>query len=157
MIQRKQTIYLFLAALLCFATWFFPVATYERASDIFEFRTTGLFAADGTELEDIGVKIPFSIILSVLGAALFATIFLFKHRVRQQRFVRGTYLLMLGIIAFLFITDNSMQSYLTQGGGTVSTYGPSFFMPLVVLALAFMAERGIKADEALVRSADRLR
>ena len=74
-----------------------------------------------------------------------------------MRFVRGTYLLMLGVIAFLFITDNSMRAYLERSGEVVSSYGPSFFFPMVVLVLAFLAERGIRKDEELVRSVDRLR
>jgi len=157
MLQRKQSLFLLLAALLCFATWLFPVASYDRGSEHFDFRTYGLYAADGTELLDIGVKVPFSILLSVLGVGLLVTIFLYKDRKRQQRFVRSTYLLLLGISVFLFITDNSMRSYLEQGGDTINHLGVSFFLPIVALVLAFLAERSIKADEDLVRSVDRLR
>jgi len=157
MLQRKQSLFLLLAALLCFATWFFPVASYDRGSEHFDFRTYGLYAADGTELLDVGVKVPFSILLSVLGVGLLVTIFLYKDRKRQQRFVRSTYLLLLGISVFLFITDNSMRSYLEQGGSVISHLGLSFYFPIVALVLAFLAERSIKADEDLVRSVDRLR
>jgi hypothetical protein len=38
-----------------------------------------------------------------------------------------------------------------------ASYGLSFVLPIVALVLSFMAERAIKADEELVRSADRLR
>ena len=155
--QRKQSIFLFMAALLSFATWLFPVVTYERASDAFSFCTTGLFTQDGATVADVGVKVPFAIVLTVLGVALLAIILLFKDRPRQVRFLRGTYLVMLGVIAFLFITDNSIEGYLEQGGTVVSHYGASFFLPLGVLLFAFLAERAIKADEALVKSADRLR
>jgi hypothetical protein len=155
--QRKQSVFLLLAAMLAFATWLFPVATYEVGERAYEFRTTGLFVDDGVELADRAMKIPFSIILSVLGTALLVTIALYNNRPRQMRFVRGTYLLMLGVIAFLFITDNSMQAYLEGIGEVESNYGPSFFMPMLILPLAFMAERAIRADEELVRSTDRLR
>lgn len=157
MLQRKQSLFLLLAALLCFATWLFPVATYERAAEAFEYRTTGLFRSDGTELEDIGLKVPFAIILSVLGAAFLVTIFLYNNRPRQKRFVRSSYLLMLGVITFLFITGNSMRTYLDQGGVTTRTFGVAFFLPIIALVVAFLAERAIKADEELVRSVDRLR
>lgn len=157
MLQRKQSLFLLLAALLCFATWLFPVAGYERGTEHFDFRTYGLYTADGTALNDVGMKIPFAVLLSVLGAGLLVTIFLYKDRKRQQRFVRSTYLLLLGICVFLFITDNSMHSYLEQGGNTTKQLGLSFYFPIVALLLAFMAERSIKADEDLVRSVDRLR
>jgi hypothetical protein len=64
----------------------------------------------------------------------------------------------LGAIAFLFITDNSISSFLEDGVGRVSSsYGVSFFLPLATLLFSFLAERAIRADEALVRNADRLR
>jgi len=155
--QRKQTVFLVLAGLLCFATWLFPVATYERAQDSFTFRTSGLWTATGTELTDVAMKVPFHIILSLLGAALLFSGFLYGNRPRQIRFVRGTYVLMLGVIAFLFVTDNSLRAYLQQGGTVISHYGASFYFPLAVIVLAVLAERSIRADEALVKSVDRLR
>ncbi|MCB0770383.1 MAG: DUF4293 domain-containing protein [Flavobacteriales bacterium] len=155
--QRKQSVFLLVAAMLAFATWLFPVATYEVGERTFEFWTTGLYVDGGAEFTDRALKIPFSIILSVLGAAMLVTIALYRNRPRQMRFVRGTYLLVLGVIAFLFITDNSMQAYLEGIGEVDSNYGPSFFMPMIILPLAFMAERAIRSDEELVRSTDRLR
>jgi hypothetical protein len=157
MLQRKQSLFLLLAALLAAATWLFPIATYERGAEVFELRTTGLYAADGTE--DVGstVKVPFSILHSVLAATLLVTIFLYRNRPRQRRVVRGTYMLALALIAFQFITDNSTRAYLGQEGRVEGSYGLAFFLPLVVLVLMILADRGIKADEDLVRSMDRLR
>ncbi len=155
--QRKQSLFLSIAALLCLGTWLFPVTTYQRADGTFSLTTAGLFNAEGVAVTDVAVKVPFNIVLTVLGVALLVTVFLYRDRRRQMRFVRGTYLLLLGIIAFLFITDNSVKAYLEQGGAVISSYGASFFFPLVALILAVLAERSIKADEDLVRSADRLR
>ncbi|MBK9764863.1 MAG: DUF4293 family protein [Flavobacteriales bacterium] len=42
-------------------------------------------------------------------------------------------------------------------GATINHLGLSFYLPIVALVLAFLAERSIKADEDLVRSVDRLR
>jgi multisubunit Na+/H+ antiporter MnhB subunit len=155
--QRKQTVFLVLAALLAMATWAFPVATYERAQDHFTFRTNGLFDAGGKAIEEVGLKVPFHIVLTVIGVALLACVLLYANRPRQIRFVRGTYLITLATIAFLFITDNSIHTFLEPGGAVVNHYGVSFFLPLGTLIFSFLAERAIRADEALVRSADRLR
>lgn len=157
MLQRKQSLFLALAALLAFSTWLFPIATYQRGETTYELRTSGLFTSEGVEVVDVGLKMPFSIVLTLLGVALLVTVFLYKGRPRQMRFVRGTYLLMLGVIAYMFITDRSVQGYLEEGGAVSASYGLSFVLPIVALILAFMAERAIKADEELVRSADRLR
>jgi hypothetical protein len=157
MIQRKQTLYLLLASLLALSTWLAPVATYQTPGDTYELMTYGLFTTDGVEMPDAGPRMPFSIVLTILGAALFAAIFMYSNRKRQMRFVRGTYLLILAIIAFMFITDNSVQSYLGPAGRLEHQYGISFILPVISLILTFMADRAIKADEALVRSMDRLR
>lgn len=156
--QRKQTVFLALAALLALATWLFPVVTYDRGRDQFIFRTTGLVMADGTPVLDADLKAPFHVVLSVVAVALIGCIFFYGNRPRQIRFVRSTYLVTLAIIAFLFITDNSIQSYLESGGGVVvSRYGASFFLPLGILVFSVLAERSIRSDEELVRSTDRLR
>ncbi|MBL7952765.1 MAG: DUF4293 domain-containing protein [Flavobacteriales bacterium] len=155
--QRKQTVFLVVAALLAFATWAFPVASYEQAQSSYVFRTTGLYDSAGSAMNEVGLKVPFHIVLTLIGAALLAFVFFYSDRPRQIRFVRGTYLLTLATIAFLFITDNSIQTYLEPSGAVVSHYGTSFFLPLGTLLFSFLAERAIKADEELVRSADRLR
>ena len=154
MIQRKQTLFLLLAALLVLSTWLFPIASYQSTAEIYELMTYGLYTADGIKVKDADLKMPFSILLSLLALALVIAIFMYKNRPRQMRFVRGSYLLMLAIIAFMFITDNSVGAYLE---GAERTFGLSFVMPLVALVLTVMAERGIRADEKLVRSMDRLR
>ncbi len=71
--------------------------------------------------------------------------------------MRGTYLLILATIAFMFITDNSVKAYLGPDGQVDHSYGLSFVMPIIALILTFLADRGITADEKLVRSMDRLR
>jgi hypothetical protein len=157
MIQRKQSLFLALAAMLSFATWFFPVSTYVRGEEQFIFMTQGLIGPDGIALEEVAMKMPFHIVLTILGAALAVSIFLYGNRPRQVRLVRGTYLLALATAAFMFITDTSIRSYLAQGGAVTHHYGVSYFLPLLALVLSFLAERAIRADEELVRSMDRLR
>jgi hypothetical protein len=157
MIQRKQTLFLALAALLSFSTWLFPVSAYQRAGETYLFMTSGIVGPDGNVLEDPVMQLPLHIVLTALGVALAVSIFLYGNRLRQIRLVRGTYLITLLVIAFTFITDNSIRSYLSGAGIVEHSYGLSYFIPLLVLVLAFLAQRAIKADEDLVKSMDRLR
>jgi Sec-independent protein secretion pathway component TatC len=157
MIQRKQTLFLLLAALLALSTWLFPIATYQTPGEVYKLMTHGFYTLDDVLVPDASPKVPFSIILSILGAALIFAIFMYGNRKRQMRFVRGTYLLILGAIAFMFISDNSIQAYLGTDAQVEHSYGLSFIMPLIALILTFLADRAIKADEELVRSMDRLR
>lgn len=157
MIQRKQTLFLLLAALLALSTWLFPIANYQSPGETYSLMTYGLYTTDGVKVPDVDAPVPFSIILTVLAAALIFSIFLYSNRKRQVRFVRGTYLLLLAVIAFMFITDNSVQAYLGTSTQVDHQYHLSFVMPLIAMILTFMADRGIQADEKLVRSMDRLR
>ncbi len=158
MLQRKQTLFLLLAAAFALLTLAFPIASYSRG-DItgFVFRTTGLFTSEGVEVQDASTRIPFAILIGVLAAALIACVFLYKNRTRQMGFVRGTYMLTLIVIASMFVTDSSISTYLSQGGKVTTHYGASSLLPLLTLLLAFLAERAIRKDEKLVKSADRLR
>jgi hypothetical protein len=66
-------------------------------------------------------------------------------------------MLQLPVIAFQYITMNSTLAYLARQGTIDQSMGFTFFLPMVVLVLVFIAERMIRSDEALVRSAERLR
>lgn len=157
MIQRQQTIFLFLAAVCGVLTFFFPVETFTQGGREFLFRTTGLFQADGAPVVDASPKVPFAVLLGFLSAVFIVAIFFFRNRKRQLVFVRTANLLVIGTAVFMFITSNSIRAYLEQGGKVLSGYGASALLPLGMIVFAFLAERGIRKDEALVKSMDRLR
>ncbi len=157
MLQRKQTLFLMLAAICGVLTFFFPVATFTRGAQIWSFHTTGLFMADGTPVVDAALKVPFFIVLGFLTMVLVVAIFLYKNRQRQITIVRTVSLLLIAVSVFLFISGNSVRAYLDQGGLVEEHFGASAVLPLAMVLLIFLAERGIRKDEALVRSADRLR
>ena len=157
MLQRKQSLFLLLAAICGALTFFFPVETFMRGDKTFIFHTTGLFMADGTPVVDAPLSGPFFIVIGFLTAVILAAIFLYKNRQRQVAVVRTVNLLLIAVVVFLFITGNSIRAYLEQGGRVEEHFDASAILPLVMVVLAFLAERGIRKDEALVRSADRLR
>jgi hypothetical protein len=101
--------------------------------------------------------LPFEVLHSVLGFGMLVAILLYGNRPRQARVVRGLWMLQLPVIAFQYITMNSTLAYLARQGTIDQSMGFTFFLPMVVLVLVFIAERMIRSDEALVRSAERLR
>lgn len=157
MLQRKQTLFLLLAVACGVLSFFFPVDTFLRGDSTFIFRTTGLVHADGRAVSDGQPPIPFGAVIGVLSAALFVAIFLYGNRRRQVLFVRSAYILLLAVVALLFISDTSITAYLEQGGKVDNSYGASAILPVAMMVFAFLAERGIRKDEALVKSMDRLR
>lgn len=157
MLQRKQSLYLLIAVLAVVAMNFLPLANYGGGADRVVFRTAGLFHADGSLVEEAQPRIPFQALSAALGLMLAVSIFLFKNRPRQARVVRATWLISGGLWGGLFVAHRSIAGWMSQPGGEGGTLGVAFFLPLVVLVCAVLAERAIKADEALIRSVDRLR
>lgn len=157
MIQRKQTIFLILAALCGVLTFLFPIETFVQGGREFVFRTYGLFQGEGVPIVDATPKAPFAVLFGFLSAVLFASIFFFKNRKRQLLMVRTANLMIIGLTVYMFMTSNSVRAFLEQGGVLKAHYGVAAFLPLAMIALAFLAERGIRKDEALVRSTERLR
>lgn len=157
MIQRKQSIFLLLAALCGALTFLFPVDSFMRGDQTFEFRTTGFFMSDGTQVVDAAAKVPFAPVIGLLSVLLVVIVFLYKNRPRQLLLARTANLLTMAVVVFLFITDNSIRAYLAQGGRVENTFGISAGLPLLMIVFILLAERGIRKDEALVKSMDRLR
>jgi RsiW-degrading membrane proteinase PrsW (M82 family) len=157
MLQRKQTIFLLLAVLCGLLTFFFPVDTYLRGEQGFVFRTSGFFMADGTAVVDAPVRVPFHLVLGLLTVVLVVVVFLYKNRKRQRRLIRVVSVLLLGTSVYMLITDNAIRAYLQQGGRVLSSLGLSAYLPLLMIVFNVLAERGIRQDEALLKSMDRLR
>jgi hypothetical protein len=158
MIQRKQTVFLILAALLAGLMYAFPLVSYvRRDQQEFLLKLWGLFHADGTTVPDVALKLPIHVVTGLLAALLVVCILLYGSRARQLRFVRMAYLFALAVQVGMWITHMSVRAYLAQGSSVEHTFGPAFFFPIGVLGLCFLAERGIRKDDELIKSMDRLR
>ena len=158
MIQRKQTVFLALAALLAGLMFAFPLVEYDRVDHLrFILKLWGLFNIDGTPVPDVSLKLPIHAVTAILAALLLVCIFLYGSRARQLRFVRMTYLFALALQVGVLITHMSVRAYLAQGSSVEYSFGPAFFFPIGILVFGFLAERGIRKDEELIKSMDRLR
>lgn len=156
--QRRQTLFLALAVALAGLMYLFPLIRYERlgSEGYNELRLYGLFNEQGGRLEP-GPSIPLQWLTALLIGQLFVAAILFRDRTRQLRITRLAFLFTLGLIVGIVFTNNSVSSAM----GTVTTVTASLqwpaYLPMLILVLIILAERGIRKDEALVRSADRLR
>jgi hypothetical protein len=89
----------------------------------------------------------------VVPLLLLVTLFSFKKRIRQIRFSIFSLLLMIGSLALIFF-------YRHQGIATlqVEAYFTLFAaFPIVSAILTYLGFRGVKKDEELIRSYDRIR
>ncbi len=144
MIQRIQTIFLLLAAIVSggltnvFYLW---NASYDSDFTAYE----SLFNKSML-LKPIGVLFFISAILS------FITIFLFKNR--KLQFVINRINILLNFLLLGFIVYHVLN---LSGETTVSEKGIGSFLPIISVFLLVFANRYIKKDEDLVKSVDRLR
>jgi peptidoglycan/LPS O-acetylase OafA/YrhL len=84
------------------------------------------------------------------GLLALISIFNFKNRVLQKRITGISVLLVLVTCVWIYY-------YASFIPGTDINYGAGIFMPVLALVFCFLALRGIRKDEQLLKSAERLR
>ena len=146
MIQRIQTLWLFLAsaaalASLKFATYSYPV------SDIKPGDTNVAPAA--REVYINGASTVFLIVITVaIAVASMILIFLYKDRPKQKWLTLLVLLASLGNIALYYRESRFYPS---------GSFNLTALIVFIIPVLLFLAFRGIWRDEKLVKSTDRLR
>lgn len=153
MIQRKQTIFLFVAIILTVVCLCMPIGNLKTINTLGSDESViyNLWITNSSGIYDFKVWPLFAILLITCPIAIIA-IFTYHNRITQSRFCMFNILLTLGwYVVYAMIALN-----LQENGSKLHM---SFFvvLPLISIILYFMARKAILADEALVRSADRIR
>jgi hypothetical protein len=145
MIQRKQSLWLLLAALFAAGVFYFDLFRGEiRTGDIVESRM--LRVAD---------HYPSLLIALVMVLLPLVTIFMFSNRKRQLRMTAIALLSSAGFMSMMLWRVRGLSTHVppvTGGSYWIGAVLPVFSIVLLVLAMV-----GIRNDEKLVRSTDRLR
>lgn len=143
MIQRIQSIYLLLTSFISGGLIF--------VFDLWDNMKTEVFAMDLFFRDSFFLKlIPLLFLLSAIVSIV--TIFLFKNRKLQFvvcRLVILINLFLLGVFVYVLLT--------LPGEISISEKGIGMFLPIVAILFVVLANKAIKKDEDLVKSADRLR
>jgi len=143
MIQRIQTLYLIIAALVSGGLINVVYLWIENDSLVY---ILDLFESTSLLLKSIPALFLVSTVLSLIA------IFLFKNR--KLQFVINR----LNILTNLFLLGVLLYYLLKLPGETVvSEKGIGIFIPIVVVLLLVLANKAIHKDENLVKSVDRLR
>jgi len=158
MIQRAQSIYLLLAVIAGLLTFFLPFAHYLQGDvKLAEYAVFGVFNVQSDLIEMSGPFLFPTWVMSLFVTLLPAiAIFLYKKRPVQLRITRLAFLVNLGFIVYLFFAIDTIHDQL-YGTEVAIIYHVGFYLPVVAIAFLFLAIRGIKKDEALVKSLDRIR
>lgn len=136
MIQRIQTVYLFLAFVFSGVLPFvFPLWKDATGKD-FYFMLDLAYAA-------------------VFGlCTTLAIVSIFSYKKRQNQFVMNRLNIILNFILLGLFVYRLLS---LSGETTVSEKGIGMFLPIVSIVLLVLANKAIKKDEDLVKSVDRLR
>lgn len=162
MIQRIQTLYLLAALAFCIGCLCLPVAHFV-VGDGFSSFAGSLDSYERVDMYNLWLVsegkhmfyfCPVLMAILVITTSLICTdVLLFKHRILQMRIATFCMILLVawyiayGIIIFLLCS---------AAGMLWSTHWTAAF-PAVAFILLYLAIRGIRKDEKLVRSLDRLR
>ncbi|MGA2406190.1 MAG: DUF4293 family protein [Bacteroidales bacterium] len=155
MIQRIQSIYLLLTTLLSllFLNGSF-LSFINKSGSIIKITFNGILKSTaGQDFEYLGKVLPLSIIILLIPVLSIITISFFKNRIIQLWLAR----ILIGVITF-FILVSAYYSYsvATQYNGQIMP-GVKIILPFLILIFSILAFRGIRKDDKLVKSYDRLR
>lgn len=155
MIQRIQSIWLLLASLTLICLFFLPLLTKNTNDTTYSIYTTGLHK-QLNEASGPGAKLEFSVVPLALNIAAalfcFAGIFLFRNRSMQKKVILVSILLIIGLSVLCGINAQQLP-----GGTTGMSAEAGAYLLLLSIIFSLLAIRGIRKDEQLLRSADRLR
>lgn len=136
MIQRIQTLYLFLASVITAGLIFvFHLWTNNEGAKVFaldNYTYLGMF----------------------FGSALLSLISIFSFKNRKFQFVLGRLNI---ILNFILLGVFVYQSLNVSGETNVSEKGIGILLPIFSIVCLVLANKAIKKDEDLVKSVDRLR
>lgn len=157
MLQRIQTVYLFLAALAGILLFFFPLANfYDEILGNYRFFITGVEPMDPNPkmVFSFWFTSPLWIITAAATLLPLVTLLLYNNRILQIRLVAFNILFFILLIVLVFLFYAGKVERLTQIG---PAYQEGVFFPLVSLLFLILANRSIRKDESKVKAADRLR
>ena len=155
MIQRIQSLYILAALAMMVVMLFSPFAEIAATDgSIYNFGSIGLTRLEGDGWLRISGAIPLMVLIVVIAVLLLIAIFLFRKRRLQMRLCAYSIILEFGLIGLVYY-----YFYLAFRDIAVSNYAFRFpvIIPVLSIILLYLAFRGIRKDDILVRSIDKIR
>lgn len=160
MIQRIQTVYLALVVILSFVSLVSGIGEFRVGTEVVATFSNFGFSAIDKGCDTMGGPWALGVLLIMVVFLSLITILLFRKRMRQLRFTIISTILLVGYVATYAMFAIKYQGWLAE---TYTDVAPEFHLciigmfPVICIILNCLAIHGIRKDEALVRSLDRLR
>lgn len=154
MIQRIQTLYLLLAAILVVVVNFFPFAHVHVGQAFYTLSSLGVEASGVETFSGSNVWCWLGTAFNIFAFVLIVmAIFGYKNRVDQMR--RCVFAILAIVVYYVFLGVEVWT--LNSATGVFPDLSLCGECPLIAIIFIFLAGRAIKRDEDLVRSMERLR
>lgn len=166
MIQRIQTVYLALVLIFSFMGLISTIGEWTVADAVVAHFSNFTFGAEGQfkALDSTSGPWCLGILLILVMFLSTMSIMLFRKRMRQLRLTIISTILLVGYVAayavFAYYYHLNLEQLVGEGNGSiVPTFHFKFIsiFPVLSIILNCLAIQGIRKDEALVRSLDRIR
>lgn len=157
MIQRIQTIWLFLSGLVLLGLFVFPYVNYIDLVGLGKrIYVTGVYSYANNDVirqESYLLQAILTVLLAIFPVYI---IFKFKNRKLQIKLSYLQIVLVVLLAAWMYFSAGNVLSTNSQSLGA-DNIGIGFFLIPVSIILLAMAIGGIRKDEKLIKSANRLR
>lgn len=155
MIQRAQSIYLLFVSILMIFMIVLPIAEIAlNGGEIVIYHNYGIKSYSAEEAKIIFSTAPVTILTCVIGLASFINIFFYNNRNLQMRICIYNFILLIGLLVLVYFYFTVMRKKLDI---IDHTFKISIIFPIISAILTLLSFKGIRKDEALVRSYERLR
>jgi hypothetical protein len=155
MIQRIQTVFLFLAAIFAGVLFFSPIAAFEHGAEVMKFTVLGVNNQVDAQYFNAIYTLPLLVLTILVVAIPMVTIFMYKKRELQLKLSSLNIFLnaaLCGLIFLYYASDVEKRVDIETVSYMFGTY-----IPLINMVLSVLAMRWIKKDIDLLKSVDRLR
>jgi hypothetical protein len=155
MIQRVQSVWLLLASLAIFALFLFPIAHNVYIGPTPKtIKVTGIYEDVAGQMQRSTSFLALTIITIVMGLLPLVILLRFKDRKQQMALCYG---LVFVLIGFSFWMSQTVQNYVEMARVRAENFGIGALLTSISIVCVLGAIRGIKNDDKLIKSADRLR
>jgi len=154
MIQRPQTVYLLLAAVLIILSLFVNLGNVLGLDQVFTLKATyapeeaPLLKGHWFFLVNI-ITVAVAVLLSIYSVSQF------KSRPKQLKLVYLLFFVVLAQVVNVLYAPSKMMLLLGEGIVYKEAWGT--YLPIAAVAFCILALKGIRKDEELVKSIDRIR
>ncbi len=157
MIQRIQTVWLLLSSLVLLGLFMFPYVNYIDLVGLGKnIYVSGVYTSVNNVTSKESSFLLMTIATVVLAIIPLLIIFKYKNRKIQLSLIMLQVVLICLFAIWMFVAANNILDLINQSIGA-SNIGIGFFLLPVSIIFLGLAIRGIRNDEKLIKSAERLR